>query len=184
MTEMFSTNRLEFRLLEEQDIKYLELLDGDPIVKKFFPQGARSKEEVESMIQRFLNYYKEHGLPCFLIFDKDTGEFIGRCGFGLVESGEVEVGYVLHQKYWGQGYGTEALKVLLVWAEKNIPNEYIIAFAPVDHIASQRVMEKCGMQYYKNDISKGDECKFYKKELKTDKNSCKFQTSHTIERNN
>jgi RimJ/RimL family protein N-acetyltransferase len=40
--------------------------------------------------------------------------------------------------------------------------DYIIAFAPVEHVASARVMQKCGMQHYKNDNAKGVACCFYR----------------------
>lgn len=75
--------------------------------------------------------------------------FLGRCGFALLEDGEIEIGYSLHKNYWGRGYATEALNALLNWAKKNINKQYILAFAPISHIASQRVMEKCGMILYK-----------------------------------
>lgn len=29
------------------------------------------------------------------MFKNDTHEFIGRCGFGPIETGEIEIGYVL-----------------------------------------------------------------------------------------
>lgn len=80
----------------------------------------------------------------------------------MLENNEVEVGYLLHKNYWGKGYATEALNALLNWAKKNIKRQYIIAFAPTHHVASQRVMEKCGMTLYKTDIAHGVECKFYR----------------------
>jgi len=51
---------------------------------------------------------------------------------------------------------------LLEWAKQNISADYIIAFAPVEHIASQRVMQKCCMEYYKDDMAKGVQCSFYR----------------------
>jgi RimJ/RimL family protein N-acetyltransferase len=53
-----------------------------------------------------------------------------------LEDNEVEVGYLLHKNYWGKGYATEALNALLNWAKKNISHQYIIAFAPTQHVAS------------------------------------------------
>lgn len=96
------------------------------------------------------------------MFNNNTNEFIGRCGFGLVATGEIEIGYVLHKKFWGQGYATEAVCALLEWAKNNINAEYVIAFAPLEHEASQRVMQKCGMQYYKTDFGHSVSCKFYR----------------------
>lgn len=163
---LFSTERLGFKLLEPQDISYLASLESDPIVKKFFPSRGKNKAETAIMISRFINNYKTKGLPYFLLFDKQNNEFIGRAGFGPFEANEVEVGYVLHQKYWGKGLATETLAILIHWAKEHINADYLIALTPIDHLASQRVMEKCGMQYYKNELHKGEECKFYRIKLK------------------
>lgn len=84
------------------------------------------------------------------------------CGFGPIDTGEIEVGYLLHKVFWGKGYASEALMFLLEWAKENIQAEYIIAFAPVEHLASARVMQKCGMKHYKNDNAKGVAGCFYR----------------------
>jgi len=159
---LIKTNRLNLRLLEQRDIMYLHPLESDPEVKEFFPDGARDRAKTEDMINRFISNYTENGLPCFLLFDLESDEFIGRAGFGLTESGEIEVGYVLHKKFWGQGYASEAVTALLEYARENIDVDYIIAYAVTENIGSTRVMEKCGMKYYKTDMAKGVECKFYK----------------------
>jgi ribosomal-protein-alanine N-acetyltransferase len=164
-----NTKRLLFKILAKEDIIYLEKLEKDPVVKKFFPNGAhKNTQQTELMVDRFLSYYRDNGLPCFLLFEIDSNEFVGRCGFGLLESGEIEVGYVLHEKYWGSGYASEALAELLKWAQKNINADCIVAYAPLAHAASLKVMAKCGMEYYKNDIEKtgGLECGFYRIENK------------------
>lgn len=159
---MLKTNRLGLRLLTSKDITYLYPLENDPKVKEFFPDGPRDRAKTEDMIKRFISAYEENGLPCFLLFDIDSNNFIGRAGFGLTESGETEVGYVLHKKFWGKGYASEAITALLEYAKKHIDVDYIIAYADIGNIGSTRVMEKCGMTYYKTDIAKGIECKFYK----------------------
>lgn len=58
-------------------------------------------------------FYQEQGLPNFVMFLKESMEFVGRCGFGVIETGEIEVGYLLHKKFWGKGYASEALTALL-----------------------------------------------------------------------
>lgn len=156
------TKRLGLRLLQRNDITHLEPLENDPRVKIFFPDGARNRASTEDMIKRFMTAYEEYGLPCFLLFDLRTDEFIGRAGFGTTEKCETEVGYVLHEKFWGKGYAAEAVAALLEYAKKQIAANYIIAYADVNNIGSTRVMEKCGMVYYKTDMAKGIECKFYK----------------------
>jgi RimJ/RimL family protein N-acetyltransferase len=55
------------------------------------------------------------------------------------------------------------LKTLLSWAQENLDVPQIIGYAPIDHKASQRVMEKCGMTYFKTekDPIYGTVCAFY-----------------------
>lgn len=156
------TKRLSLRLLTENDLDNLQKLNADPDVRAFFPDGTQNREQTKKRMLELINNYKSHNLPGFIILEKEPHTFLGRCGFSLLENNEVEVGYLLHKNYWGKGYATEALNALLNWAKKNIKRQYIIAFAPTHHVASQRVMEKCGMTLYKTDIAHGVECKFYR----------------------
>lgn len=162
MKPEIKTQRTVLRLITEDDLEPVALLNSDPEVRKFFPDGVQTKEQTRNRIKEFISFYEKHGLPCFVILDKSSHEFIGRCGFGPIETGEIEAGYLIAQKFWGMGYASEALQALLSWAKNNIKKDFIIAFAPIDHKASHRVMEKCGMEYYKDDIGHGIECKFYR----------------------
>jgi RimJ/RimL family protein N-acetyltransferase len=159
---MIKTKRLGLRPFQQSDIDYLAELNSDSDVRQFFPDGTQNREQTEARMNDFISYYKEKGLPCFVMFDLESGEFVGRCGFGPVETGEIEVGYLLHKKFWGKGLASEVLTTLLEWAKQNINADYIIAFAPVEHIVSLRVMQKCGMDHYKNDNAKGVQCSFYR----------------------
>lgn len=162
MTISIETKHLSLRLLTEKDLDHLEQLNADSDVRAFFPDGTQNREQTKTRMLELINNYTAHNLPGFIISDKESNVFLGRCGFSLLEDGDVEVGYLLHKNYWGKGYATEALDALLNWAKKNISHQYIIAFAPIQHVASHRVMEKCGMTFYKTDIAHGVECKFYK----------------------
>lgn len=162
MTCHINTERLHLRLIKSEDIELLCDLEADPEVKKYFPDGPRDRAKTKAMINRFISYYEERGLPCFLLFDRTSKEFIGRAGFGITDSGETEVGYVLHKKFWGKGYAAEAVTALLKYAKENIDVDYIIAYADISNTSSIRIMEKCGMSYCKVEMAKGIECKFYK----------------------
>ena len=159
---IIETKRLGLRFLQKEDIDYLAKLNSDPDVRQFFPDGTQNREQTELRLNDFISYYETKGLPCFVMFELESGEFVGRCGFSPVESGEIEVGYLLHKKFWGKGLASEVLTTLLEWAKQNIYADYIVAFAPLEHIASQRVMQKCRMEHYKNDTAKGVQCSFYR----------------------
>jgi len=159
------TNRLLLRLLTEGDLDDLVQLNLDPEVRAFFPDGVQNREQTKKRMMELIDNYTKHHLPGFIMLEKASNAFLGRCGFSLTEDNEVEVGYLIHKKYWSKGYATEGLNALLNWAKKNINRQYIIAFSPTSHIASQRVMEKCGMILYKTGFAHGVECKFYKTSL-------------------
>ncbi len=156
------TERLHLRLLDTHDIDLLEPLHQDPEVLRFFPKGTQDRQQTAARIADFMAYFKDHGIPSFMIFDRESDAFLGRCGFGPLDTGEVEVGYVLHQQYWGRGYATELLLALLQWARINLPGRTVVAMAPVDHLASQKVMRKAGMVFYKNAVAHGVNCCFYR----------------------
>ena len=59
------------------------------------------------------------------------------------EEGRQEVSYWLGKEYWGKGIATWALKEFL--AQKN-PIRPIYARVAKDHLASRRVLEKCGFK--------------------------------------
>lgn len=76
-----------------------------------------------------------------------NGTHIGElCFKGVDESGSVEIGYGIAEKYQGQGYGTEAVKAVVKWAlEQNCVN-CVTAEVDKENIASIRVLEKSGFR--------------------------------------
>jgi len=162
---LFQVDNFGFRPVIENDINYLLNLDTDPETMSFFPGGTRTPEEIKNNIKKYMDAYNNCGYGIFLVFDTTSGEFIGRAGFGDIETGEIEVGYLVLKKYWGKGYASRILKVLLSWAKDNIKKDKIIAFTPLDHLASERVMQKAGMAFSRKGIMKGVDCVIYEYKL-------------------
>jgi ribosomal-protein-alanine N-acetyltransferase len=157
-----STLRLCFRPCSLEDLDDFAALNSDPEVRTFFPGGVQTRAQAEARLREFMAYDESHGLPCFVLTERSSGQFVGRAGFGLTDAGEVEVGYLLHKKFWGQGYASEALIALMAYAKRHITADWIMAFTPIEHTASIRVMHKCGMQHYKDAQAKGVLCSFYR----------------------
>lgn len=158
----FETERLFLRPLMENDFEALCALDMDLEVRSYFPEGVLSREEIAKELKRFIVEWEVLGFGIFAIIEKKTNRFMGRSGFAKLNTGEVEFGYLLLKEYWGQGYATEASKAILAWGMQHIPTDHIVGFAPLHHPASLRVLEKCGMQYFKMDTYQNIQCAFYK----------------------
>lgn len=158
---LLETERLYLRPLEANDFECLCLLDMDPEVRSFFPEGVLTAEQVQKELDRHILEWDTLGFGIFAIVDKQNDRFIGRSGFAPLKSGEVEFGNLFLKECWGQGYATEAAKTLLPWGIQHIPVEYIIGFAPVAHKASIRVLQKCGMQYIRMGFYQNIPCVYY-----------------------
>ena len=58
---------------------------------------------------------------------------------------QAELGFVLSRRQWGQGFATEASRVVFEWLASEPAISRIQATCDVDNAASQRVLEKLGM---------------------------------------
>ena len=159
---LIKTEHLGLRFIRKEYVDYLETLDNDPVVKEFFPEGTLSIREINEFITSSLAACKIKNLPCFVVFKRDSGEFVGEAYFGQLDTGETKIGYLFHKKHWNKGYATEALMGLLGWAKIHMDTDYIVAFADKNNTASFHVMENCGMQHYEDRNYLNMESRFYR----------------------
>ena len=158
---LLTSERLAFRLPNESDLTNLEKLDTDPDVRAHFPDGVMTLKQIRERVVKNRACFEENGFADFAVMDLESGEFVGRAGFGPLEGGEIEVGYVFLKVHWGRGLAQESLRALLAWAETNLEVPRIVAYAPKQHAASFNVMKKSGMRYFKTRRMHGVECDLY-----------------------
>lgn len=146
---IFTSERLSFRPYTLEDFDNLLKLDGDPEIRKFFPEGALNKKQIKENMERIIELYNKNGFGFMIIEDSSNCEFIGQCGFNPFEHtpDAVEIGFVLLKKHWGKGIATEVVKALLKYAELNLKGKIVIARTLPENTASQCVLEKCGMRF-------------------------------------
>ncbi|MFJ9867295.1 GNAT family N-acetyltransferase [Streptomyces sp. NPDC101165] len=82
----------------------------------------------------------------FALVRHEDGRAIGGMGFHGVpdEEGRVEVGYDLVEGARGQGYATEALRMLTEWALARDDVDTVFATIEGDNLPSQRVVSRAG----------------------------------------
>lgn len=144
------TARLRLRPFRPDDVGgFQAVIHSDAEVMRYLPGGQpRPVEKTEAVIAFFIRHQEQHGFSVWALETKADGCFIGNCGLMvLAESGEVEVAYALGKAYWGQGYASEAACASLRYGFESAALPYILALAYPSNIASQRVMQKIGMQH-------------------------------------
>ncbi len=80
----------------------------------------------------------------FAVVHTDTGEVIGDVGFTVVAPGTGDCGWFIRGNYWGSGYATEAVKLLMEHAFGTVRLDRLTASCSIANLASEKVMIKCG----------------------------------------
>ena len=103
-----------------------------------------TKEVVDGLIEAYKN---EEGPFVYAVIRKSDHANIGYVQLVLIEEGW-EIGYHIAQKYTGNGYATEAVKLFLTYLKNNKDIKDIYGVALADNLASRRVLQKCGFELY------------------------------------
>ena len=142
------TDRLLLRPWREDDGTELQRLMSDPAV-----QGGRNlpPERIARLAEGSLQQWRVHGFGPWAAIDKASGAWIGRIGLDALddwpESDKIEVGFELHQAWWGRGLATEGALAALSFGFEQHGLERIISVTAAAHAAARRVMEKAGLTY-------------------------------------
>ncbi len=91
--------------------------------------------------------------------EKKTEQPIGWFVFTPLDASEhIEIGYRLHQDFWGLGYATEMSRVLIEYGFDALKLDQIVGITLEENVASQNVLKKIGLRYVRND-------RFYEKDV-------------------
>lgn len=143
------TERLTLRPFTMNDREELFTITQEPNIFQYFPtKAAWAMEKVEKAIQHQIDHWRQFGYGLWAVTLTNTGQLMGWCGLEfLPEMNETEVGYLLSREFWGQGYATEAAKASVHFGLHEIELKEIIGLTDPQNIASQRVLEHCGLVF-------------------------------------
>jgi RimJ/RimL family protein N-acetyltransferase len=71
--------------------------------------------------------------------------------------GEVELHYVLHPRYWGKGFGSEASRAVLEWVGSQVPDRRVIAITQTANTRSVAMLHRLGFVKRDSFMEFGDE---------------------------
>ena len=143
------TERLWLRPFAPEDAPTMHQILNGPDVLKYFPGPQTVTEaQVERMINRILAHWQEHGYGLWAVEERTTGALLGRCGLQLItETNEVEIDFILDPACWGQGFATEAGLASLKFGFEQLNLAEVVGIVHPENLASQRVLQKLGMQF-------------------------------------
>lgn len=148
---MFESNRLRIRLFRESDLDRLAEMHADPDVMRYMGL-VRSRDQTQELIRAYFDRFQEHGFTMWAVETKDDGHLIGRAGLSFLDgTEEIEIGYLLDQRFWGQGLATEMAAACVNYGFETASLEFIVGIVQPPNKASKRVLEKLGFVYLRDD---------------------------------
>lgn len=147
--------------LGEEDLEFLRETVLDPHVRQSLGvrQPFTEKQEQE--------WYEEHAsgedhIDLVICVPRDAApddhevrddedEFVraGSIGIGPVKDfdGKAEIGISIAEAFWGNGYGTEAARLVTDYAFRDLRKHRVVARVFEGNVASQRIWEKLGYEH-------------------------------------
>jgi ribosomal-protein-alanine N-acetyltransferase len=148
---VLQTDRLVLRHFRSEDLESLYVLYRDPEMRKYYPDGTRTRAETLAELEWFMNGHREHPeLGLWATLDRQTGEFLGRCGllhWTMEGQAEIEVAYMIDKKRWRQGLATEAATGIVQYAQSTLGLKRLICLVIPGNEASAGVARKLGMDF-------------------------------------
>ena len=152
MNDSIKTPRLILRRFTQGDLEDLfAYASVDGVGEQAGWPHHKSLEESQLILDRFITKGE-----VWAIFHRADSKVIGLIGLhhrpdeSSHQEGDLVLGYVLGQSYWGNGYMTEAAECLIekAFLQWNVPRIRVSHFK--ENNASQRVIEKLGFIYEKD----------------------------------
>src|SRR5262249_40432903 len=140
------TERLVLRPLRLEDAADIQRMAGQWEVARYTANSPHPYEA--GMAEAWIKSHDGDFEIVFAIERRGDGAFVGCIGVEPdTETREAEFGYWIGMPYWGAGYATEALSVLVDHVFATFAVDRVRAAAMPENRASIRVQEKVGFRY-------------------------------------
>ena len=149
-TKVIETNRLILRKFTIDDVENVyNNWTSDVKANEFLSWNIHENKEVTlEEVKKILKEYEDPYVFNWVVELKETKEIIGNIKTAKIKvNGDIcEIGFCYGSKFWGNGYGAEALKEVLKFLIKEVGFRLVEGWCTSDNPASEKVMINAGMQ--------------------------------------
>lgn len=147
---ILDTDRLSVRQFTIDDTAHiLELVNEPAFIQNIADRNVRSLEDAQRYLEKGpIASYQSNGFGLYRVSLKDSDTPIGMAGLiRRTQLPDVDIGYALLERHWGQGYATEVAAAILDYGYSVLKLPRIIAITAPDNEGSARVLEKIGLRF-------------------------------------
>lgn len=151
-TKELETDRLILRKIKLEDYKkaYNNWCSNDNVSRYVVWNTHKDEEETKELFEIWVEDYKNLDTFRWIVELKDTKELIGTIDVvnkKILKYDSCEIGYCYGEKYWNNGYATEALKRVIKFLFEEVDAYIIFADHLSNNPSSGKVMQKSGMKF-------------------------------------
>ncbi len=157
--KIFETERLFLRPVEEKDAAFLiKILNSEKWLLNIGDRNVHTIEVAKKYIEeRITTQYQKLGFGNYLVSAKETGAEMGVCGlYARPGLDTIDIGFAFFPEYENQGFGFEAASILIQAAKEDFHLQKLCAITIPSNIASQKLINKLGLEYLKTIKIDGD----------------------------
>lgn len=146
---MLSGDKVRLRAIEQTDLENVMTWINDPEVTRYLLVGLWPLSK--GMEQQWIERRAKDADPTdkALVIESKDGTYLGGIGLHHIDfpSGTAELGIAIGRKdYWGKGYGTDAMKVLLRHGFQNLRLRKVMLTVFGSNVRAQRSYAKVGFR--------------------------------------
>ena len=147
MPEQIETERLILRKPRMEDASAIfEGWAQDHEVTRYLTWRPHDRiDQTQEFVQGCIRAWDGETRFPYMITLKENGQVVGIID-PRIEGPKVGIGYGAARAHWGKGFVPEATRAIIDWAFRQSTIYRVYATTDVENIASQRVLEKVGMQ--------------------------------------
>ncbi len=145
--EKFETERLILRRprIEDAPILFVEYMQDTEVTRYVMWRLHTNVDQTLEFLKGCISAWDDGRRFPYVITFKEVDKPVGMVDFHI-NGLQAGIGYVIARAYWGQGYMSEAVRVIVKWALSQPSIYRVCADCDVENKASARVTEKVGMQ--------------------------------------
>ena len=145
--EILETSRLLLRppTMDDAESIFRKYAQDPEVIKYLVWRPHENVDTTKAFIKRCIQCWRDETAFPWVITRKADHALLGMIEM-RIDRFRADFGYAIAKSYWGNGYTTEAAKIIIQWALKQESLYRVWAICDVENLASARVMEKAGMQ--------------------------------------
>ncbi|MGN1015148.1 MAG: GNAT family N-acetyltransferase [Butyricicoccus sp.] len=152
-TLTMKTERLLLRPIQTDDIKPIFdcWMQDEEVSRYMYWQASHDLQDAAAFVEYEQKQLDNNQWNRWLLILPETDQLIGTCLiFYNEEEGCWDISYNLGKAFWGKGYMTEAMTLVMHYAVQELGMRECIAVHAAENEASGRVIQKLGFQYEKD----------------------------------